>query len=59
MLNESSMYEEAVHRNDKRQKRPDDEPQAYAGADENSSSDDEVRAYGIKWCANDGKNGTR
>lgn len=53
------MYEEAVHRNDKRQKRPDDEPQAYAGADENSSSDDEVRAYGIKWCANDGKNGTR
>ena len=43
MHNESSMYEEEVHRSDKRQKRPDDEPLAYAGADENSSSDDEVR----------------
>jgi hypothetical protein len=39
------MYDEEANRSDKRQKRPDDEPQAYAGADENSSSDDdEVRA---------------
>ena len=42
-MNDRNKYTEELNRNQKRQKMADDDPHAYAGADENSSdSDDEV-----------------
>jgi hypothetical protein len=48
MNHDSNKYAEDFSRFQKRQKIADDEPQAYAAADENSSdSDDEVKSF--KW----------
>lgn len=45
MNHDSNKYAEDFNRFQKRQKIADDEPQAYAAADENSSdSDDEVKS---------------
>jgi hypothetical protein len=46
MNHDSNKYAEDFSRFQKRQKIADDEPQAYAAADENSSdSDDEVKSF--------------
>jgi hypothetical protein len=46
MNHDSNKYADDFSRFQKRQKIADDEPQAYAAADENSSdSDDEVKSY--------------